>query len=177
MENKTHLFVLSMIINFSSQIFLVTVRKNKFTTPRLMGYMVFNIFVMSHVYLQGTVVINQGPRFILIYIMMLVSDSFFTLIYITFNHYIFPSGVFGFTIVPKVFLCLALYFQYDDTLSFILKSGFVTTILAFSQGTICEELMLDAHRDEITEFSVLDYYVILYLDLTYIVPKLYYNAK
>jgi hypothetical protein len=78
-------------------------------------------------------------------------------------------GLFGFCTFPKVFLTVSLYFYYDDRLAYIMQVAIISTIMVIALGVLAEELLLDAYRDKIEEFSFIDYYIFLYLDLKYII--------
>ena len=94
-----------------------------------------------------------------------------------FNNYIYPSGFYGFAVVPKVVFTVGFYFYYNDRLYQILYYAFLTIFSHLVQGLAAEELLCDSHNENITEFGAIDYYVILNMDLLYIYQRAFMNAK
>jgi hypothetical protein len=76
-------------------------------------------------------VVYEGPRMITIYCMFVLSDYFFVFIYVLFNEYIYPSGLFGFTVVPKIFVAASFCIYFDDNVSFIVYVAVISAILSY----------------------------------------------
>ncbi len=114
----------------------------------------------------------------MIYQTFLISDAFFTFAYVLLQDYLYSlSGNLPFTMFPKFFFLISLYFLFDDRLGEIVALYFVTTLQTTVTAMTAEELLLDVHREEITEFGILDYYTMTYLDVPYSIRMCYYGVK
>ncbi len=60
------------------------------------------------------------PNSKVIFQTLVVSDCFFSFLYVSLNHYIFPSGHWAFCFFPKLFFLICFYFWFDDRLLYIL---------------------------------------------------------
>lgn len=79
--------------------------------------------------------------------------------------------------MPKFVFSLCHYFYYDDRPGQIIYYALLTLFSHTAQGLAAEELLCDVHNEKIEEFGVIDYYVILNLDLAYVLKRAYLNAQ
>ena len=119
-EIRQDRMILSLLVHVISWILLVTMRDKHFTIPKMKGFLILNLFILTFIYLQLTILVTSGPFRLIIFTFFALSDSFFGLLYATLNDYLYPSGFFFFCTFPKIFLVIGLYFYYDDRLAFIL---------------------------------------------------------
>jgi hypothetical protein len=78
---------------------------------------------------------------------------------------------------PKFFFMISLYFLFDDRLGEIFAMYLLTSLQTTVTAMTCEELLLDVHREEVSEFGVLDYYAMGFLDVPYSIKMCYYGVK
>lgn len=78
---------------------------------------------------------------------------------------------------PKFFFMISLYFLFDDRLGEIVAMYFLTTLQTTITAMTGEELLLDVHREEISEFGILDYYTMVYLDVPYSIRMCFHAVK
>ncbi|CDW72932.1 UNKNOWN [Stylonychia lemnae] len=176
LENNESRTVLAAFLNPLMWISLVHQRNKHFKIPSILGYLILNIFFMSHVYLQSVIVMHQGPVPVFFFLFLYLGDQVFTYFYLLLQDYIYPVGVFGFCAAPKVTFTLGFYFYYDDQLDVIMLNSILTTIICVVQGLAMEELLRDCYDEKIDNFGVIDYYVLIYLDIKYILKKAYLNG-
>ena len=72
---------------------------------------------------------------------------------------------------PKICFTIAIYFYHDDRLDIILTVFALTSVTNYLNGITAEELLFDCYNEEVVEFSLIDYYVLIYLDVGYISKK------
>ena len=98
--------------------------------------------------------------------------------YILLQDYIYSlSGIVPFTMFPKIFFMICLYFYYDDRLNEILVMYGLSSLQTTITGMVAEELLLDVHRENVSEFGILDYYTLIFLDVPYGIRMCYYAIK
>mmetsp|Transcript_373 Transcript_373/g.221 ORF Transcript_373/g.221 Transcript_373/m.221 type:complete len:201 (+) Transcript_373:2-604(+) len=176
-EHHTEKLALSLITHLLSGMLLVLMRNFRFTIPRFLGSLIFSFFLISSFYLSMAMVVHRGYIPIFIHQFFVLNDALFTYIYSIFTHYVFPSGVFGFCIFPKVFLLFCLCVYFDDRIQLIFGFFALTTVTSAILGIVIEEIIQDCLQEEIHEFGTLDYFSFFYLDLYYIGYKLKLNLK
>ena len=99
-------------------------------------------------------------------------------IYVLLQDYLYSlSGNVPFTMFPKFFFMISLYFLFDDRLGEIVVMYLVTSLQTTVTAMTCEELLLDVHREEINEFGTLDYYAMGFLDVPYSIKMCYHGIK
>jgi hypothetical protein len=136
--------------------------------------MTFNVFALTYLYTQSysmTANTLGDPNSKIIYACFALSDAFFSFAYVSLSDYIYPWGHFGFCLFPKIFFAVSLYFFFDDRGTQIISFFLLTSGLAFLQGVVGEELLVDCHHEAISEFGLLDYFTLLYLDAPYLARK------
>lgn len=99
--------------------FLCYLRRKNFTIPPWLGLLTFNIFALTHCYLVCYALAantSDDPNTKVLYYSFVLSDSLFGFLYAALSDYLFPSGLFWFSAVPKVFFAVSFYFYFDDRL-------------------------------------------------------------
>jgi len=108
----------------------------------------------------------------------MVSDAFFMFAYVLLQDYLYSlSGNLPFTMFPKFFFMVSLYFLFDDRLKEIIALYLLTSLQTTVTAMTAEELLLDVHKEEVTEFGTLDYYTMAFLDVPYSIRMCYYGIK
>lgn len=120
---------------------------------------------------------HEGYVPLIFFLMLSISDTFFGYVYIFFGSYFHPSGFFGFAGFPKIFLTLAIYFLYDDRLFEILGYSALTLAIHTFSGLAFEDFLLACHFEKINEFSTIDFYILMYLDMPVVFIKGAHNFK
>lgn len=159
---------------------LCYMRRRYFTMPKALGFLAFNIFAVTFLYLQSYMLAANSwsdPSSKIIYTLLMLSDCFFGFFYAALGNFLYSSGHFGFCTFPKIFFAVSIYFFFDDRLSQVLLAFVGTTIACYFTGLNAEELILDCHHENIVEFWTLDYYTLLYLDIPYIAKKCWYGVQ
>jgi hypothetical protein len=177
LERNEFRTVLALIIHIACWVLLVQLRRKHFSIPRVQGYLVLNLFFLSYFYLSTIIVLYQGTSTLLILTHLTITDLVFGVIYTSLSDYLHVSGYLGFSLVPKFFMALCLYFYYDDRLDLIIQYSFYTLVINAVTALATEELLVDCYNEEITEFAVIDYFVLMYMDIPYILSKARLNFK
>lgn len=110
-----------------------------------------------------------------IYLGLIFGDYLFGWMYVTLSDYIYPTGYFGFCLFPKIFFAVSYYFYFDDKMIQVLMMFALTCITCFINALAAEGLLIQCEADEIVEFSMLDFYTLLYLDVPYILLQSYHG--
>ena len=178
-ENEFRRVQWALMIHVVSWVFLCQLRRKNFSIPKYLGWMTFNLFALTFLYLNSYMLAANtfgDPNSKIIYASLVVSDCLFTFLYVVLNDYLHPSGYLGFSLFPKIFLAACFYFYFDDRFYEILGVFALTSAQTAITGLHSEELMADVYREEVRvdEFHVLDYYSLIYLDLPYIAKMCYY---
>ena len=99
-------------------------------------------------------------------------------IYVLLQDYLYSlSGNLAFTMFPKFFFMISLYFLFDDRIGEIMVMYLLTSLQTTVTAMTCEELLLDVHREEINEFGILDFYTMGFLDVPYSIRMCFYAIK
>jgi hypothetical protein len=177
-ENEYRRSLWAIMIHLVAWMFLCQLRRKNFSIPRGLGWMTFNIFALSFLYMNSYMLSANtlgDPNSKMIYTSLVLSDALFSFFYVLLNDHLYPSGYFGFTTFPKIFFTICFYFYFDDRLLEILGIFALTTLQTSLLGLHSEELLIDVHTEEVgDDFNVLDYYTLLYLDLPYICKMCFY---
>ena len=99
------------MLHIVSWVFLCYLRRKNFSIPKALGWLTFNIFALTFLYLNSYMLTANtigDPNSKIIYSILVVNDSFFSFIYVLLNDYIYPRGYSGFTIFPKIFIAVCL---------------------------------------------------------------------
>jgi hypothetical protein len=179
-ENKRTLW--AFMIHVLTWCYLCYLRRKYFAIPKLLGFMIFNLFALTLFYLSSYSLGANGfygdPNSRLIHQTFLISDAFFMFMYVLLQDYLYSlSGNLPFTMFPKFFFMISLYFLFDDRLGEIFAMYLLTSLQTTVTAMTCEELLLDVHREEVSEFGVLDYYAMGFLDVPYSIKMCYYGVK
>lgn len=179
-ENKTTLW--AFMIHLLSWCYLCYMRRKHFSIPIVLGFMIFNIFALTLFYLQSYCLSATSfygdPNSKLIYQVFMVSDAFFMFAYVLLQDYLYSlSGNLPFTMFPKFFFMVSLYFLFDDRLKEIIALYLLTSLQTTVTAMTAEELLLDVLKEEVTEFGTLDYYTMAFLDVPYSIRMCYYGIK
>jgi hypothetical protein len=176
--NEMRRILWAIMIHTVAWVFLCNLRRKKFSIPKFIGWMTFNIFAVTFLFLNSYMLAANtigDANSKMIYTSMVVSDAFFCFVYVLLNDYIHPSGYFGFSTFPKIFLLVCLYFYFDDRFNEILGFFALTTLQTGLLGLHSEEFLVDVNREEVgDDFNILDYYTLTYLDYLYISKMCYY---
>jgi hypothetical protein len=177
-ENEYRRSLWAIMIHVITWVFMCYLRRKNFSIPKALGWLTFNLFSLTFLYLNSYMLTTNtvgDPNSKIIYATLVVSDCFFSFLYVLLSDYLYPKGYFGFTVFPKIFVVISFYFYFDDRSSEILSYFVLTTLLTSLSGIHAEELLVDVYREEVgDEFNVLDYYSLLYLDVPYIAKMCYY---
>ncbi len=95
--------------------------------------MVFNLFAVTLFYLQSYSLGANGfygdPNSRMIHQTFLISDAFFMFMYVLLQDYLYSlSGNLPFTMFPKFFFAISLYFLFDDRPGEIAAMYFLTSL-------------------------------------------------
>jgi len=177
-ENEYRRALWGIMIHLVAWMFLCQLRRKNFSIPNLLGWMTFNIFALTFLFLNSYMLSANtlgDPNSKMIYTSLVLSDAFFTFAYVLLNDHLYPSGYLGFSTFPKIFFTVCFYFYFDDRFIEILGLFALTTLQTGILGLHSEELLVDVHNEDVgDDFNVLDYYTLLYLDLPYIAKMVYY---
>ena len=167
-ESESQLGLVTLI-HIACWFLLCRERRKHFTIPRILGYLLLGVYFLTQIFLQVSLVTLRDPSYAYMFNFLILGDYIFGFLYTMLSDYIHPTGFFGFCFFPKFFFAFSLYFYYDDRAVQVFQLTIATIITTFINALTAEGLLLNCENDQITEFSFLDFYVLQYLDLPYIV--------
>ena len=94
-------------------------------------------------------------------------DSFFLVIYLGLNQYIYPGGAFIWCLIPKLAGTYTMYVLESHKLSEILGQLLINCLCLTTHLIMSKEAMLSAHHSG-TQVSAVDMYVRVNMDMYYI---------